>query len=57
MITDAEYERMGFELVKSESWVNAPVDAVIVGIRELSDGDAPLVHNHVMFGLCYKYQV
>jgi len=56
MITDAEYEQEGFDLVKSESWVDAPQDAIIVGIKELPDSAAPLVHTHIMFGHCYKYQ-
>ena len=38
------------------SWPQAPDDALILGLKELPDGDAPLHHTHLMFGHAYKGQ-
>lgn len=38
------------------SWPQAPGNAIIFGLKELPDGDAPLSHTHLMFGHAYKGQ-
>ena len=57
-IHNKEYEKVGATLVESGSWPNAPLDAVIVGLKELTndDDDTPLVHTHMYFAHCYKNQ-
>ncbi|MGA6226067.1 saccharopine dehydrogenase [Streptomyces umbrinus] len=51
-----EYEEAGCRVVEAGSWVDAPADAVIVGLKELPDGPAELRHRHVFFGHAYKAQ-
>ncbi|KAI9767374.1 MAG: Saccharopine dehydrogenase [Geoglossum simile] len=53
---DEEFEAVGATPVPTGSWVNAPKDHIIVGLKELLESDAPLHHSHVQFGHCYKYQ-
>ena len=38
------------------SWPQAPDDAIVFGLKELPEGDAPLRHAHLMFGHAYKGQ-
>ena len=38
------------------SWVDAPADAIIFGLKELPDDGTPLHHRHIMFGHAYKGQ-
>lgn len=54
--TDAEYRSAGCELTDAGSWVDAPADAVVLGIKELPDEPAMLRHTHVFFGHAYKGQ-
>lgn len=54
---DAEFEAAGATLVPEGSWVNAPEDHIIVGLKELDETkDFPLKHAHVTFAHCYKNQ-
>ncbi len=50
------YRDAGCEIVPRGAWHTAPVAAVILGIKELPDGDTPLGHCHVMFGHAFKGQ-
>ncbi|MFD3312208.1 saccharopine dehydrogenase [Streptomyces sp. NPDC058694] len=50
------YEEAGGRVVEAGSWVGAPADAVIVGLKELPDGPDELRHRHVFFGHAYKAQ-
>jgi saccharopine dehydrogenase (NAD+, L-lysine-forming) len=36
---DAEFEAVGAKLVPEHSWVNAPKDHIIVGLKELEEKD------------------
>lgn len=45
---------IGCKIVDEASWPDAPLDAFIVGIKELSDEDSPLQHRHIYFGHAYK---
>ncbi|MGW4673519.1 saccharopine dehydrogenase [Streptomyces sp. NPDC004324] len=50
------YERAGCRVAGAGSWVSAPPDAVVVGLKELPDGPAELTHRHIFFGHAYKRQ-
>ncbi|KOV86145.1 MULTISPECIES: saccharopine dehydrogenase [unclassified Streptomyces] len=51
-----EYEAAGCRRAPAGSWVAAPRDAVILGLKELPDEPAELIHRHVFFGHAYKQQ-
>ena len=54
---DKEFEDAGAELVEEGSWPNAPLDHIIIGLKELDDQDPfPLKHTFVHFAHCYKQQ-
>lgn len=53
---DAEFEKVGAKIVEEESWVDAPADHIIVGLKELREETFPLKHVHVQFAHCYKGQ-
>ncbi|MFC3574091.1 saccharopine dehydrogenase [Streptomyces yaanensis] len=53
--TDA-YEAVGCRIAEPGSWVTAPPDAVVVGLKELPDEPAALTHRHIFFGHAYKGQ-
>ena len=38
------------------SWPTAPVDHIIIGLKELPEESFPLKHTHVQFAHCYKNQ-
>lgn len=46
----------GAEIAPEGSWPDAPRDALIFGLKELPEGDAPLHHRHIMFGHAFKGQ-
>ncbi|MEM9788614.1 MAG: saccharopine dehydrogenase, partial [Pseudomonadota bacterium] len=52
----ADYAAAGCEIAPEFSWVDAPDDAIIVGLKELPEDGTPLRHAHVMFGHAYKGQ-
>ncbi|WP_342069536.1 saccharopine dehydrogenase [Yoonia algicola] len=52
----ADYAAEGCEVAPEFSWVNAPDEAVIFGLKELPDDGTPLRHRHIMFGHAYKGQ-
>ena len=52
-----EYEAVGCKLVDFGSWKTAPLDCIVIGLKELPENDdSPLVHTHIMFAHCYKNQ-
>ncbi|CAF9934506.1 Saccharopine dehydrogenase [Imshaugia aleurites] len=53
---DIEFEEAGATLVQTGSWPDAPVDNIIIGLKELIEEDFPLVHTHIQFAHCYKGQ-
>lgn len=55
-IDDDEYKAVGCELVETETWMHAPNDCVILGLKELPENDDPLAHRHIYFAHCYKGQ-
>jgi len=50
------YKYVGCHITEAFSWPEAPHDAFILGVKELPDGDEPLVHRHIYFGHVYKDQ-
>jgi alanine dehydrogenase len=54
--SDREYKRFGCEIVGSDTWISAPIDAFIVGIKELPNDITEIKHRHIYFAHCYKNQ-
>ena len=50
------YADAGGEIAATGSWVDAPKDAIILGLKELPDDGTPLRHRHIMFGHAFKGQ-
>ncbi len=46
----------GCDLAEVGSWKCAPVDTIILGLKELEESDEPLVHKHIHFAHVYKEQ-
>ncbi|CAN3375187.1 hypothetical protein DIURU_001111 [Diutina rugosa] len=51
-----EYKAVGAEIVPEGSWVDAPTDRIIYGLKELPEDSFPLKHTHIQFAHCYKDQ-
>lgn len=51
-----EYEAVGARVAPAGSWMSAPADAVVLGLKELPDEPAELPHRHIFFGHAYKRQ-
>ncbi len=56
VFADDAYADAGATLADALSWVDAPDDAVVLGLKELPDEPAELRHTHVFFGHAYKGQ-
>lgn len=41
-------------MVQAGSWVNAPSDAIILGLKELPHSHDPVSHRHIYFAHAYK---
>jgi saccharopine dehydrogenase (NAD+, L-lysine-forming) len=50
------YEQVGCTLAPEHSWVDAPENAIIFGLKELNEDGPDLLHRHIMFGHAYKGQ-
>ncbi|MFE6520396.1 saccharopine dehydrogenase [Streptomyces sp. NPDC057794] len=51
-----QYEAAGCRVAPAGSWVSAPRDAVVLGLKELPEAPAELTHRHIFFGHAYKGQ-
>ncbi len=56
VFSDDAYEAVGCPVVHAGSWLTAPPETVVVGIKELPDEPAELRHRHVYFAHAYKGQ-
>lgn len=57
VFSSEEYRKSGAEIVPFGSWVWAPRDRIIIGLKEMPETDRfPLVHEHIQFAHCYKNQ-
>lgn len=55
---DSDYEEVGCTMATTNSWISsAPLNAIIVGLKELEDEDFSLSHRHIHFAHVYKNQV
>jgi saccharopine dehydrogenase (NAD+, L-lysine-forming) len=52
----ADYQSAGATLVDAGSWPDAPIEAFVLGLKELPAEPRPLRHRHVFFGHAYKGQ-
>ncbi len=50
------YKEAGCEIAAENAWPDAPLDAIIFGLKELPEDGTPLPHRHIMFGHAYKGQ-
>ncbi|KAF3921627.1 hypothetical protein AA313_de0207862 [Arthrobotrys entomopaga] len=53
---DQEFEDAGIPLVPTGSWVDAPKEHMIIGLKELPVDTFPLVHEHIQFAHVFKQQ-
>ncbi len=53
---DGDYEDVGCTPAPTSSWVEAPADAFILGLKELPETPERLRHRHIYFGHAYKGQ-
>jgi len=53
---DAEFEAAGVEMVPAGTWVDAPQQDIILGLKELPEGDSPLPNSYIHFQHCFKKQ-
>jgi saccharopine dehydrogenase (NAD+, L-lysine forming) len=51
-----DYDEAGATVAETGSWVDAPGDAYVLGIKELPDEPAELRHRHIYFAHAYKGQ-
>ncbi len=51
---DEEFEVVGAKLVPTGSWRDAPLDHIILGLKELPDVDVALPHTHICFCHIFK---
>jgi len=50
------YENLAVEFAPEGSWVDAPKDAIILGLKELPEDTFSLIHQHIYFAHAYKEQ-
>lgn len=53
---DAEFAAAGCRLVPAGTWVDAPTEYFILGLKELPVAHFPLRHQHIYYAHCYKGQ-
>jgi saccharopine dehydrogenase (NAD+, L-lysine forming) len=54
--SNEQYERIGANLVEQGSYVEAPANSFILGIKELEEENTPITQNHIYFGHAFKNQ-
>lgn len=50
------YIDAGCEIAPENSWPEAPLDAIIFGLKELPEDGTKLIHKHILFGHAFKGQ-
>jgi len=50
------YQKTGCDIAPENSWPDAPIDAIIFGLKELPEDGTALPHRHILFGHAYKGQ-
>ncbi|MCJ9428016.1 saccharopine dehydrogenase [Kordiimonas marina] len=56
IFADALYEDAGCTMSEPGAWLQAPKDAVILGLKELPSEPQTLMHRHIYFAHAYKEQ-
>ncbi|CCF55454.1 hypothetical protein KAFR_0A00160 [Kazachstania africana CBS 2517] len=57
IFTADEYRNAGAIIVPAGSWISAPRDRIIIGLKEMPEEEKfPLVQEHIQFAHCYKDQ-
>ena len=56
VIPTDRYRAAGAVIAPEGSWVDAPDDAIVFGLKELPEDGTPLRHRHIMFGHAFKGQ-
>lgn len=56
VIPTADYRAAGASIAAEGSWPDAPLDAIVFGLKELPDDASALMHRHIMFGHAFKGQ-
>lgn len=51
-----DFEKVGCEIAEQGSWPDAPLDAYVLGVKELPAATTDLGHKHIYFGHVYKDQ-
>lgn len=54
--SNEQYAQTGCDMVAEFSWQQAPLDNIIIGLKELSTNLGPFKHKHVHFAHVYKNQ-
>ena len=44
----------GINMVPAGSWVTAPIEAIILGLKELPHSEDPISQRHIFFAHAYK---
>jgi len=52
----ADYADAGCRIAAADSWMQAPSDVIVFGLKELNEDGPDLAHRHIMFGHAYKGQ-
>ncbi|MBL4751308.1 MAG: saccharopine dehydrogenase [Amylibacter sp.] len=53
---DADFAVLGCDMVEAGSWVDAPSDTVILGLKDIPIDTFPLRHKHIQFAHVFKGQ-
>ncbi|WP_262690774.1 saccharopine dehydrogenase [Kordiimonas aestuarii] len=56
IVRDKAYADAGCAMAEPGAWENAPVDAIILGLKELPETPHSLQHTHIYFAHAYKQQ-
>ena len=56
IISTEEYHKVGCKIANQHSWPRAHKNAIILGLKELSEDVERLEHKHIMFGHAFKGQ-
>ncbi|KTD11932.1 hypothetical protein Lgra_1390 [Legionella gratiana] len=51
---DSQYIKTGCSIAPSGSWVSASKETIILGLKELSQTNIPLMHTHIYFAHAYN---
>lgn len=56
IIKSDEYKNIGCQIVEAHTWVDAPKEAIIIGLKALPENINEFKHTHIFFAHAYKEQ-